>query len=98
MEMTKSPSVKPLVWIGSTRSDLASFPEDVKRSGRRADSKRFRAQGDAGDVETKTAAPNSSFWFLERRQSIGIERQTNGPSSVGEGIAGKTDLPGTLEG
>jgi hypothetical protein len=51
-----------------------------------------------GDVATKTAAPNSSFWFLERRQSIGIERQTNGPSSVSEGIAGKTDFPGTLEG
>ena len=29
MEMTKSRSVKPVVWIGSSKSDLAWFPEDV---------------------------------------------------------------------
>ena len=30
MELIASPSIKPVVWIGSTRADLASFPEDVK--------------------------------------------------------------------
>ena len=30
MEMIASPSIKPVVWIGSTRADLASFPEVVK--------------------------------------------------------------------
>jgi phage-related protein len=29
MEMI-APSIKPVVWIGSIRADLASFPEDVK--------------------------------------------------------------------
>jgi phage-related protein len=28
--MTISPSIKPIVWVGSSRSDLASFPDDVK--------------------------------------------------------------------
>ena len=28
--MIASPSIKTVVWIGSTRADLASFPEDVK--------------------------------------------------------------------
>ena len=30
MKMAESPSIKPVVWIGSARADLASFPEDVK--------------------------------------------------------------------
>ncbi|MFZ3200481.1 MAG: type II toxin-antitoxin system RelE/ParE family toxin [Candidatus Acidiferrales bacterium] len=28
--MTASPSIKPVIWIGSARADLASFPEEVK--------------------------------------------------------------------
>ena len=30
MEMSSRPGIKPVVWIGSTRADLAAFPEDVK--------------------------------------------------------------------
>lgn len=30
MEMMIRSSIKPVVWIGSSRSALASFPEDVK--------------------------------------------------------------------
>ena len=62
MEMTASPSIKPVVWIGSTRADLASFPEDVKdaigyalyiaqRGGKHADAKPLRGFGGAGILE-----------------------------------------------
>ena len=62
MEMTASPSLKPVVWIGSSRSDLASFPEDVKdsigyaiyiaqRGGKHADAKPLRGFGGAGVLE-----------------------------------------------
>ena len=30
MKLIASLSVKPVAWIGSTRAELASFPEDVK--------------------------------------------------------------------
>ena len=30
MEMTKSPGIKPVIWIGNTKADLTPFPEDVK--------------------------------------------------------------------
>ena len=57
-----TPSIKPVVWIGSSRSDLASFPEDVKdaigyalyvaqRGGKHADAKPLRGFGDAGILE-----------------------------------------------
>ncbi len=62
MEMTASPSIKPVVWIGSTRADLASFPEEVKdaigyalyvaqRGGKHADAKPLRGFGGAGILE-----------------------------------------------
>ena len=55
-------SIKPVVWIGSSRSDLASFPEDVKdavgyalyiaqRGGKHADAKPLRGFGGAGILE-----------------------------------------------
>jgi phage-related protein len=61
MEMTTE-SIKPVVWIGSSRSDLASFPEDVKdavgyalyiaqRGGKHADAKPLRGFGGAGILE-----------------------------------------------
>ncbi|HEV2616643.1 MAG TPA: type II toxin-antitoxin system RelE/ParE family toxin [Candidatus Acidoferrales bacterium] len=54
--------VKAVVWIGSTRADLASFPEDVKdaigyaiyiaqRGGKHADAKPMRGFGSAGILE-----------------------------------------------
>src|SRR5205807_6135523 len=51
MEIIASPSIKPVVWIGSTRADLASFPEDAmgyalyiaQRGGKHADAKPLRA-------------------------------------------------------
>jgi phage-related protein len=62
MKVTTSPSIKPVVWIGSTRADLASFPEDVKdaigyalyiaqRGGKHADAKALRGFGGAGILE-----------------------------------------------
>lgn len=62
MEMTTSPSIKPVVWIGSTKADLTSFPEDVKdgigyalyiaqRGGKHADTKALRGFGGAGILE-----------------------------------------------
>jgi phage-related protein len=55
-------SIKPVIWIGSTRADLASFPEDVKdaigfalyvaQCGRKhADAKPLRGFGGAGVLE-----------------------------------------------
>src|SRR6266851_194783 len=62
MKMIASPSIKPVVWIGSTRIDLASFPEDVKdaigyalyvaqRGGKHPDAKPLRGFGGAGILE-----------------------------------------------
>ena len=62
MEMTASSSIKPVVWIGGTRTDLASFPEDVRdgigyalytaqRGGKHADAKPLRVFGGAGILE-----------------------------------------------
>jgi phage-related protein len=56
------PIIKPVVWIGSSRSDLASFPEDIKdaigfalyiaqRGGKHADAKPLRGFGGAGILE-----------------------------------------------
>ena len=30
LKMIVSPGIKPVVWIGSAKADLTSFPEDVK--------------------------------------------------------------------
>lgn len=60
--MTASPGIKPVVWIGSSRRDLASFPEDVKdavgyalylaqRGGKHADAKPLRGFAGAGTLE-----------------------------------------------
>ena len=59
MEIIASPSIKPVVWIGSTRADLASFPEDAmgyalyiaQRGGKHADAKPLRGFGGAGILE-----------------------------------------------
>lgn len=62
MEMDAPPSVKPVVWIGSSRPDLTSFPEDVKdaigyalyiaqRGGKHADAKPLKGFGGAGILE-----------------------------------------------
>ena len=62
MEMTVSPSIKPLAWIESTKADLTSFPEDVKdaigyalyvaqRGGKHADAKPLRGFSGAGILE-----------------------------------------------
>jgi phage-related protein len=55
-------SIKPVFWIGSSRTDLASFPEDVKdaigfalyiaqRGGKHADAKPLRGFAGAGVLE-----------------------------------------------
>ncbi len=62
MKMTELPGIKPVVWIGRSRTDLAKFPEDVKdaigyalyiaqRGGKHADAKPLRGFGSAGILE-----------------------------------------------
>lgn len=62
MELTESRSIKPVVWIGNTKADLTSFPEDVKdaigyalyitqRGGKHADAKPLRGFGGASILE-----------------------------------------------
>lgn len=62
MGMSTSAGIKPVVWIGSTRADLASFPEEVKdvmgyalylaQCGRKhASAKPLRGFGGAGILE-----------------------------------------------
>src|SRR2546430_14568784 len=59
MEIIASPSIKPVVWIGSTRADLASFPEDAmgyalyiaQRGGKHAEAKPLRGFGGDGILE-----------------------------------------------
>ena len=53
--MIGSPNIKPVVWIGSAKTDLASFPEDAlyiaQRGGKHADAKPLRGFGSAGILE-----------------------------------------------
>ena len=62
MERRGSSSIKPVVWIGSSRSDLAAFPEDVKdaigyslyivqRGGKHGHAKPLKGFGGAGILE-----------------------------------------------
>ena len=62
MEMTELSSIKPVVWIGSTKADLSSFPEDVKDAigyalyiaqggGKHADARPLRGFSGAGFLE-----------------------------------------------
>ena len=62
MEMTALSRIKPVVWIGTTKADLTSFPEDVKDAigyalyiaqggGKHADAKPLRGFSGAGILE-----------------------------------------------
>jgi phage-related protein len=62
MEMTAFSTIKPVVWIGTTKADLTSFPEDVKDAigyalyiaqggGKHADAKPMRGFSGAGILE-----------------------------------------------
>jgi phage-related protein len=62
MEMTALSTIKPVVWIGTTKADLTSFPEDVKDAigyalyiaqggGKHADAKPLRGFSGAGILE-----------------------------------------------
>lgn len=62
MTIAISPSIKPVVWIGSTRSDLSAFPEEVKdaigyalyvaqQGGKHRDAKPLQGFGGAGVLE-----------------------------------------------
>jgi phage-related protein len=62
MEMTALSRIKPVVWIGTTKPDLTSFPEDVKdaigyalyiaQGGRKhADAKPLRGFSGAGILD-----------------------------------------------
>lgn len=63
--MTAEPSLKPVVWVGSSRRDLRAFPEPVQdhvgyapyiaqRGGKHRDTKALRGFGGAGVVEVVT--------------------------------------------
>jgi phage-related protein len=60
--MTAEPSLKPVMWIGSSRKDLRAFPEPVQdhigyalyvaqRDGKHRDTKSLSGFGGAGVVE-----------------------------------------------
>src|SRR5271166_1585947 len=60
--MTEKPSVKPVIWIGSSRKDFGEFPDPVKdrmgyalyvaqQGGKHADAKPLKGYGGAGVVE-----------------------------------------------
>ncbi len=60
--MTDEPSLKPVIWVGSSRKDLREFPEPVQdhmgyalyvaqRGGKHRDAKPLRGFGGAGVVE-----------------------------------------------
>jgi phage-related protein len=60
--MPAAPGLKPVVWIGSAKADLSSFPEEVKDSigfalyvaqqgGKHRDAKPLRGFGGAGILE-----------------------------------------------
>lgn len=60
--MMFSPNIKPIIWVGSAKSDLASFPEDVKdamgyalyiaqQGGKVRDANPLRGFGGAGVLE-----------------------------------------------
>ena len=60
--MSEGPSLKPLIWVGSSREDLRDFPEPVQnrmgyalyvaqRGGKHRDSKPLSGYGGAGVLE-----------------------------------------------
>jgi phage-related protein len=60
--MTEEPSLKPVIWVGSSRKDLRAFPEPVQdhmgyalyvaqRGGKHRDTKTLSGFGGAGVVE-----------------------------------------------
>jgi phage-related protein len=60
--MTQEPSLKPVIWVGSSRKDLREFPEPAQdhigyalyvaqRGGKHPDTKTLRGFGGAGVVE-----------------------------------------------
>jgi phage-related protein len=62
MKMPASPSLKPVVWIGSSKTNLATFPEEVKdaigfalyvaqQGGKHRDAKPLQGFGGAGVLE-----------------------------------------------
>lgn len=70
--MTAEPSLKPVVWVGSSRRDLRAFPESVQdhmgyalyvaqRGGKHRDTKTLRGFGGAGVVEVVTDFRGDTF-------------------------------------
>jgi phage-related protein len=62
MPMTEEPSLKPVIWVGSSRKDLRAFPEPVQdhmgyalyvaqRGGKHRNTKTLSGFGGAGVVE-----------------------------------------------
>jgi phage-related protein len=70
--MTAAPSLKPVVWVGSSRRDLRAFPEPVQdhmgyalyiaqRGGKHRDTKTLRGFDGAGVVEVVTDFRGDTF-------------------------------------
>jgi phage-related protein len=70
--MTEDLSLKPLIWVGSSRKDLLAFPEPVQdrvgyalyvaqRGGKHPDTKTLTGFGGAGVVEVVTDYRGDTF-------------------------------------
>lgn len=70
--MPDEPLLKPVIWVGSSRQDLRSFPDPVEdhmgyalyvaqRGGRHRDTKTLRGFGGAGVVEVITDFRGDTF-------------------------------------
>lgn len=70
--MTTGPSLKPVIWVGSSRKDLRTFPELVQdhmgyalyvaqRGGKHRDAKALSGFGGAGVVEVVTDFRGDTF-------------------------------------
>jgi phage-related protein len=70
--MTDKPSLKPVIWIGSSLNDLSEFPEPVQDhigyalyvaqlGGEHRDTKTMRGFGGAGVVEIITVYSGDTF-------------------------------------
>lgn len=81
--MTGGPSLKPVVWIGSSREDLREFPEPVQdhmgyalyvaqRGGKHRDAKTLSGFGGAGVVEVVKDFRGNAFRAVYTLRYAGV--------------------------
>ena len=94
--MTADPSLKPVIWVGSSRRDLRAFPEPVKdhmgyalyiaqRGGKHRDAKTLSGFGGAGVVEVVKDFRGDTFRAVytmrERCTSFTLSRRNRRPEA-----------------